>query len=102
MLNSSEHKLWCAPRLHLRASVVPDLPNCLYNSKVILFADDTTLYASSDNIVNLYDLINRDLDNLTDWFRANKLSLNTSKTRYMGGWMGGSRIRYSIKKSAYS
>ena len=59
-----------------------DLPNCLYNSKVILFADDTTLYASSDNIVNLYDLINRDLDNLTDWFRANKLSLNTSKTLY--------------------
>ena len=47
---------------------------------VILFADDTTLYASSDNIVNLYDLINCDLDNLTDWFRANKLSLNTSKT----------------------
>ena len=60
-----------------------DLPNCLSNSKVILFADDTTRYASSDNIVNLYDLINRDLDNLTDWFRANKLSLNTSRTHYM-------------------
>ena len=60
-----------------------DLPNCLYNSKVILFADDTTLYASSDNIVNLYDLINHDLDNLTHWFRANKLSLNISKIHYM-------------------
>ena len=60
-----------------------DLPNCLCNSKVILCVDDTTLYASSDNIVNLYDLINRDLDNLTDWFRANKLSLNISKTHYM-------------------
>ena len=60
-----------------------DLPNCLCNSKVILFADDTILYASSDNIVNQYDLINHDLDNLTDWFRANKLSLNTSKTHYM-------------------
>ena len=60
-----------------------DLPNCLCNSKVILFADDTTLYASSDNIVNLYDLINRDLDNLTDWFRANKLSLKSIKTHYM-------------------
>ena len=41
------------------------------------------MYASSDNIVNLYDLINRDLDNLTDWFRANKLSLNTSKIHYI-------------------
>ena len=42
-----------------------DLPNCLCNSKVILLADDTTLYASLDNIVILYDLLNRDLDNLT-------------------------------------
>ena len=27
-----------------------DLPNCLYNSKVILFADDTTLYVLLDNM----------------------------------------------------
>ena len=87
MLKSSEHKLWCAPGSILGSLLfliyMNDLPNCLYNPKVILFADDTTLYASSDNIVNLYDLINRDLDNLTDWFRANKISLNTSKTHYM-------------------
>ena len=56
-----------------------DLPNCINNSKVILFANETTLYVSPDNTVNLYDLINRDIDNLTDWFRANKLYLNTNK-----------------------
>ena len=60
-----------------------DLPHCLTNSKAILFADDTTLYASADNIPYLYDLINHDMANLTDWFRANKLSLNASKTNYM-------------------
>jgi len=27
--------------------------------------------------------MNRELDRLTDWFRANKLSLNKPKTNYM-------------------
>ena len=60
-----------------------DLPFCLKNTKAILFADDTTIFAASDNIIHLYNIINNDLINLTDWFRANKLSLNTSKTNYM-------------------
>ena len=60
-----------------------DLPLCLKHSEVILFADDTTLYTSSKNIVQLYADINSDLADLIEWFRANKLSLNTSKTHYM-------------------
>ena len=38
---------------------------------------------SSTNIVQLYESINRDLDSLSEWFRANRLSLNISKTHYM-------------------
>ena len=60
-----------------------DLPNNLTNSKAILFADDTTIYTSSTNIVQLYEPINRDLDSLSEWFRANILSLNISTTHYM-------------------
>ena len=60
-----------------------DLPNSLTNSKAILFADDTTIYTSSTNIVQLYESINKDLDSLSEWFRANRLSLNISKTHYM-------------------
>ena len=77
-----------------------DLPSCLKHSEVILFADDTTLYASSKIIVQLYDNINSDLADLIEWFRANKLSLNTRKTHYMlfspvregGGGIRGSWI----------
>ncbi len=57
-----------------------DLPNCLSWSKAILFADDTTIYLSSKNIENLYNRVNQDLDHLSDWFRANRLSLNVGKT----------------------
>ena len=49
----------------------------------ILFADDTTLQLSSSNIVSLYEQANVELDKLADWFKANKLTLNRSKTKYM-------------------
>ena len=60
-----------------------DLPNCLNQTKSILFADDTTIYLSSNDIPNLFTQLNQELQMLTDWFRANKLSLNVAKTNYM-------------------
>ena len=60
-----------------------DLPQSLTNSKIILFADDTTIFKSSNNIEHLYKAMNEDLKILEDWFKANKLSLNASKTNYI-------------------
>ena len=41
------------------------------------------MYMSEKLTNNLYKDINREIDDLADWFRANKLSLNVSKTTYM-------------------
>lgn len=60
-----------------------DLPNCLNFTKSIIFADDTTIFMSGMDINQLYRNVNSDLKSLTDWFRANKLSLNVSKTHYV-------------------
>jgi hypothetical protein len=60
-----------------------DLSNCLTETKSILFADDTTIYASNRNIKDLYKCVNTDLSKLNNWFCANKLSLNVSKTNYL-------------------
>ena len=60
-----------------------DLPGCLDLTKSILFADDTTIYLSSNNISYLYTTMNGELLKLTDWFRVNKLSLNIAKTNYI-------------------
>ena len=60
-----------------------DLPDCVDQAEIILFADDTTIYKSSTNLNNLCLSMNLNLANLTDWFRSNKLSLNISKTNYM-------------------
>jgi len=60
-----------------------DLSDTLNLVKSILFADDTTLYYSSPHIPDPYEIMNEELDSLTDWLRANKLSQNVSKTNYM-------------------
>ena len=49
----------------------------------ILFADDTTILFSSDDICSETNKINKELSEISNWFRANKLSVNASKTTYM-------------------
>ena len=49
----------------------------------ILFADDSNVFFSHDNPVNLVNTVNAELNKLTEWIRANKLSLNLQKTKYM-------------------
>ena len=49
----------------------------------IISTDDTTVYMSGKLINDLYKDKNRELEVLADWFHANKLSLNVSKTKYM-------------------
>ena len=62
--------------------LINDLPNA---SKFfsLLYADDTTLEMSSQNLIELYLDAKIELDKIADWFRANKLTLNISKTKYI-------------------
>ena len=52
----------------------------------LLFADDTTILYSSSDIVSKIPMINRELSEVNNWFKANKLSANATKTNY--GIMG--------------
>ena len=60
-----------------------DLPNAITHSKCILFADDTTIYLSSKNVFTLQRDVEHDMNALSDWFCANKLSLNITKTNFI-------------------
>ena len=49
----------------------------------ILFADDSNLFFSHPNPHALLNIVNAELKKVTEWIKANKLSLNLLKTKYM-------------------
>ena len=58
--------------------------------EIILFADDTTLLYLHPDISSKITLINKELSEISNWFKANKLFVNASKTNYM--MLGSSHI----------
>lgn len=60
-----------------------DLPHCLNKLKCLLFADDTSCYQTGKNLNQLYTDTNKELLVINDWFLANQLSLNITKSNYM-------------------
>ena len=48
----------------------------------IMFTDDTNLFFSHSDINILFEKMNKELTNVSNWFNANKLSLNVKKTKY--------------------
>ena len=58
-----------------------DLHLVLEHCMGILFADDTTVYKGSTSLRYLKWCLEDDLGKLSDWFRANKLTLNIGKSQ---------------------
>ena len=47
-----------------------------------MYADDTNIFLSSDNMKTLYRSMNTELKRVNEWIILNKLTLNLSKTSY--------------------
>ena len=62
---------------------INDVINCSNIIKFILFADDTTIMYKTKNINDLNYILTRELKKVINWFSANKLMLNLSKTHTM-------------------
>ena len=62
---------------------INDLPRCLETTKARLLADDTTLSAAGLTVDEIETKLNHDLINVDQWFIANKLTLNESKTEFI-------------------
>ena len=62
---------------------VNDITNTSSILDFILFADDTTILYSNKDIKNNINTVNEELNEVSNWFKANKLSVNATKTNYM-------------------
>ena len=62
---------------------INDINNASKILQLIFFADDTNVFLSHKDADCLANILNTELNKLSIWFRANKLSLNLKKTKFM-------------------
>ena len=60
---------------------VNDLPECLDTCKTNLYADDTALTIVAQNRESLETNMNQTLNEVFNWFKVNRLSLNCAKSK---------------------
>jgi hypothetical protein len=78
---------------------INDLPNASRIVEPLLFADDTSIcYSHSDPVV-LAAVLNKALQNIGSWMRANKLSVNIDKTDYVISHSRHKKVSYDISLS---
>lgn len=59
---------------------INDMHNSVVHSKVHHYADDTNLLLTSNSLKTINRQVNHDLSLISHWLKANKISLNTTKT----------------------
>ena len=62
---------------------INDISNVSNLLNLILCADDTSVFMSHKDPSYLSVMLNSEMDKLSTWFKANKLSLNLKKTKFM-------------------
>ena len=62
---------------------INDLPDCLEKSTPCLYADDSQIFSSAKDCVELNANLNHDLNNVSQWLVKNKLQHHSTKTKLM-------------------
>ena len=60
---------------------VNDLWKASSKISTLMFADDSNLFKTDENLNNLFQEMNTELKRISTWFKANKLSLNIKKDK---------------------
>lgn len=68
---------------HYYSRYISTIAKCLKSTRPKLFADDTNITATNHTTADIESAANYDLENLKDWLKANKLSLNVTKSQFM-------------------
>ena len=78
---------------------INDMPKCSNILEFHLFADDKNLFLNNPNILNLESKLNVELEKVSHWLFANKLSLNIEKTSFVVFHSPQRRIAHKLNLS---
>ena len=62
---------------------INDMSNSFSKLKVILFADDSSLYLIGSDLIAMVHQANTELDSFYEWVLCNRLSIHLDKTKYL-------------------
>ena len=62
---------------------INDIQNCSKLISVIFFADYTNILYSHSSLKTLNEIIQIEMNKISDWLSVNKLSINTTKTKFV-------------------
>ena len=65
---------------------INDMCNVSMLMKSIVFADDTNLFYSGDNLSQVCETVSTEPGKLHSWFQINKLSLNNCQNKFYDFW----------------
>ena len=60
---------------------INDINDIFKNAKFQLYADDTVIYSSGENIFEIENNLQRNIDYFSNWCEINKLTINTKKPK---------------------
>ena len=78
---------------------INDIQNCSKLISIILFADDTNILYSHSCLKTLNDIIQIEMNKISDWLSVNKLSINTTKTKFVLFKSKNKKYKHDIKIS---
>ena len=90
---STEFCSWTPPFL----LYINDLNKSIKTLRAYHFADNTNILLSNESLELLAKKMNQNLKNLSQWLKANKLSLNVKKTDLIIFYPKNTKLDYSVK-----
>ena len=78
--------LWCHAENDFGAFFVFTIQNdlnCLMHSQPSMYPEDTSITYASNDVEEIGHCVNIDLDRILIWLAADKLTLNTTKTKFL-------------------
>ena len=72
-----------------------DLPCCVENGYITMYADDTSLSNSVKTCEDVKEKVIPNMLQISDWLKANKLSLNAIKTEFILLGSSQRRLKFS-------
>ena len=76
---------------------VNDIETCSQLLSFVLFADDTNIFYSNKCLKTVNEVIQAEINKVSEWLNVNKLSLNITKTKFIVFRSSNKKPKYDVK-----